>query len=91
MVVCDAGGVFYVSVNFVICVSLVCDGVIGLIDYVECYFIIILLFGVFDLEIGGGMLLLGDIMIFDWGMYFYYLKIDIDFDGGINYINLGIS
>ena len=87
----DAGGVPYVSANLAIRVSLVRDGVTGLIDYAERHSITTSPLGVFDLEIGGGTPLSGDITTLDWGMHSYYLKIDIDPDGGTNYTNLGTS
>ena len=87
----DAGGSPYLSENLAIRVSLVRDGVSGLVDYAERHEITTSPLGVFDLEIGGGSPLSGMMSNLDWGAHAYYLKIDIDPRSGTNYTNLGTS
>ncbi|WP_367390889.1 tail fiber domain-containing protein [Lewinella sp. LCG006] len=87
----DAGGSPYLSENLAIRVSLVRDGVSGLVDYAERHEVTTSPLGVFDLEIGGGSVLSGMMSNLDWGAHAYYLKIDIDPSSGTNYTNLGTS
>ncbi|WP_020534596.1 tail fiber domain-containing protein [Lewinella cohaerens] len=87
----DAGGSPYLSENLAVRVSLVRDGVSGLVDYAERHEITTSPLGVFDLEIGGGSPLSGDMNNLDWGAHAYYLKIDMDPNSGTNYTNLGTS
>jgi hypothetical protein len=87
----DASGVPYASENIAVRVSLVREGVSGLVDYAERHEVTTSPLGVFDLEIGGGVALSGMFEDADWALYPYYLKIDIDPDGGSSYLNLGTS
>ncbi|MCG8326516.1 MAG: hypothetical protein MI974_02465, partial [Chitinophagales bacterium] len=87
----DASGVPYASENIAVRVSLVRDGVSGLVDYSERHEVTTSPLGVFDLEIGGGVAISGIFENAQWGNYPYYLKIDIDPNGGNNYLNLGTS
>ena len=87
----DASGVPYASENIAVRVSLVRDGVSGLVDYSERHEVTTSPLGVFDLEIGGGVAISGIFENAQWGNYPYYLKIDIDPNGGDNYLNLGTS
>ncbi len=87
----DAAGVAYSSENIAVRVSLVRDGVSGIVDYAERHEVTTSPLGVFDLEIGGGLGLSGSMAAVNWANHPYYLKIDIDPDGGSNYLNLGTS
>lgn len=87
----DASGLPYISANLAVRVSLVRGSAAGMIDYAERHSITTSPLGVFDLEIGGGTLLSGDMNMLDWGTHSYYLKIDIDPNGGSSYTNLGTS
>ncbi len=87
----DAGGTPYASVNLGVRISLVRDGVSGLIDYSERHQVTTSPLGVFDLEIGGGLPISGAFADADWANHPYYLKVDIDPTGGTNYMNLGTS
>ncbi|WP_282774924.1 tail fiber domain-containing protein [Phaeodactylibacter xiamenensis] len=87
----DASGQPYTSVNLGVRISLVRDGVSGLIDYAERHVVTTSPLGVFDLEIGGGLPISGTFADADWANHPYYLKVDIDPDGGTNYMNLGTS
>jgi hypothetical protein len=87
----DASGQPYTSINLGVRISLVRDGVSGLIDYAERHVVTTSPLGVFDLEIGGGLPISGTFANADWANHPYYLKVDIDPDGGTNYMNLGTS
>jgi len=87
----DASGQPYTSDNLGVRISLVRDGVSGLIDYAERHVVTTSPLGVFDLEIGGGLPISGTFADADWANHPYYLKVDIDPDGGTNYMNLGTS
>ncbi|MCR9101746.1 MAG: tail fiber domain-containing protein [bacterium] len=87
----DASGQPYTSVNLGVRISLVRDGVSGLIDYAERHVVTTSPLGVFDLEIGGGLPVSGTFADADWANHPYYLKVDIDPDGGTSYMNLGTS
>ena len=87
----DASGLPYISANLAVRISLVRGSAAGMIDYAERHSITTSPLGVFDLEIGGGSVLSGDMNTLDWGLHSYYLKIDIDPNGGSSYTNLGTS
>ncbi len=48
-------------------------------------------FGLLNLKIGAGINLLGDLNEIDWGANDYFLKIEMDIEGGNNYVEMGTS
>ena len=48
-------------------------------------------YGVFDLAVGTGEIISGSFDAVDWGAASYYLKIDLDPDGGSRYVNMGAT
>ena len=48
-------------------------------------------YGVFDLAVGTGEIVSGSFDAVDWGSASYYLKIDLDPNGGSNYVDMGAS
>ena len=48
-------------------------------------------YGVFDLAVGTGETVSGSFDAVDWGSASYYLKIDLDPDGGSSYVDMGAS
>lgn len=48
-------------------------------------------FGLSTLEIGNGALVSGDFAAIDWGSDTYYLNVEMDVTGGINYQQMGVS
>ena len=48
-------------------------------------------YGVFDLAVGNGEIVSGSFDAVDWGSASYYLKIDLDPNGGSNYVDMGAS
>mgnify|MGYP003865162607 CR=1 FL=1 len=77
--------------NIAVRVSLLQGGPSGAVSYSERHEVTTTDLGVFDLHIGNGVGLSGDMSTIDWGTDNYYLKVDIDPDGGTSYINLGAS
>ncbi|GJM31131.1 MAG: hypothetical protein DHS20C18_01320 [Saprospiraceae bacterium] len=81
----------YQNANLGLRISLIRDGVSGVVDYSERHLVTTTDFGVFDIQIGQGTVLNGTFVNLDWGSHAYYLKVDLDPDGGTNYINMGTS
>lgn len=79
------------SENIAVRVSLLQGGPTGAVAYSERHEVSTTDLGVFDLHIGNGSGLSGDINTIDWGSDTHFLKIDVDPDGGTNYVNLGSS
>ncbi|MEL7163715.1 MAG: hypothetical protein AAFN92_23350, partial [Bacteroidota bacterium] len=77
--------------NIAVRVSLLRGGPTGTVDYSERHEVTTTDLGVFDLHIGNGVGLSGDINTLNWGSNSYFLKIDLDPAGGTNYTNLGSS
>ena len=48
-------------------------------------------YGVFDLAVGTGEIVSGTFDAVEWGSASYYLKIDLDPNGGSNYVNMGAT
>jgi hypothetical protein len=48
-------------------------------------------FGLVNIEIGKGTLISGSMQNIDWSTGVYYLKIEIDINGGVNYSDMGTS
>ncbi len=87
----DADNNAMTSENIAVRVSLLQGGPAGATSYSERHEVTTTDLGVFDLHIGNGVALSGDINTIDWGGDNYFLKIDIDPAGGTNYVNLGAS
>ncbi len=87
----DATNQPYQSTNLGVRISLIRDGVSGVIDYSESHMVTTTDLGVFDLSIGNGTPLNGTFSTLNWGAHAYYLKVDIDPAGGTSYINMGVS
>lgn len=87
----DAANDVMTSDNIAVRVSLLRGGPSGAVGYSERHEVTTTDLGVFDLHIGNGAGLSGDMNTLDWGTDTYFLKIDIDPEGGDSYINLGAS
>ena len=48
-------------------------------------------YGVFDLAVGNGEIISGSFDAVEWGAASYYLKIDLDPNGGSRYVNMGAT
>jgi hypothetical protein len=77
--------------NIAVRVSLLAGGPSGAVAYSERHEVTTTDLGVFDLHIGNGLGLSGDMTTIDWGGDSYFIKIDMDPDGGTSYVNLGAS
>lgn len=80
-----------ITENIAVRVSLLRGGPSGAVGYSERHEVTTTDLGVFDLHIGNGFALSGNINTLDWGSATYFLKIDIDPEGGDSYVNLGSS
>jgi hypothetical protein len=87
----DAANDVMATDNIAVRVSLLRGGPSGAVDYSERHEVTTTDLGVFDLHIGNGSALSGDVNTIDWGTDSYFLKIDIDPMGGDSYVNLGAS
>jgi len=63
----------------------------GTAVYVETHDTITNEFGLVNLEIGNGTLVNGDFTTIDWGSDIYFMQIEMDEAGGVNYQLLGTS
>ncbi|PPK87264.1 endosialidase-like protein [Neolewinella xylanilytica] len=87
----DDGNNPLVSQNIGVRVSLLRGSDSGSLEYSERHELVTTALGVFDLQVGGGDVLSGDMSGIDWGGDSYYLKVDIDPGGGTNYVNMGAT
>ncbi len=87
----DASNDVMATDNIAVRISLLRGGPSGAVEYSERHEVTTTDLGVFDLHIGNGSFLSGDMNAIDWGMDAYFLKVDIDPDGGSSYVNLGAS
>ncbi len=72
-------------------VSLLQGDAVGDISYSERHVVTTSEIGIFDLAIGTGLVLEGNMETIDWGSDSYFLQIDMDPDGGANYVGLGAT
>ena len=63
----------------------------GNVVYTEEHNVVTNDFGLFNLNVGGGTVVLGDFSTIDWGNSTKYLEIEADFAGGTNYSAMGTS
>ena len=81
----------YQNTNLGIRVSLIRGGSSGVVVYSERHLITTSDLGVFSIQIGTGTVLEGDLTVVDWGIDSYYIKVDMDPNGGTDYINMGVN
>jgi len=72
-------------------ISILAGSVDGAPVYIETHIITTTSIGLATLEIGGGTVESGDFSIIDWGKYTYYMKIEMDTEGGTNYSFMGTT
>jgi hypothetical protein len=87
----NAEGNPYASEQLGVRISILRGSATGFVDYSERHLVATSPFGVFDLAIGAGVPLSGDMEDIDWGSNAYYIKVDIDPAGGTSYLTLGTS
>ncbi|MEA3444440.1 MAG: hypothetical protein U9R19_06890, partial [Bacteroidota bacterium] len=72
-------------------ISILEGGVSGPVVYSETHLPTTNAFGLINLEIGNGTVVSGDLSSIDWGNTSFYLKLEIDENGGTNYQSMGAS
>ncbi|MGB3800668.1 MAG: hypothetical protein WA952_12710, partial [Lewinella sp.] len=77
--------------NIAVRVSLLRGSESGPANYSERHEVRTSEYGVFDLAVGTGEIVSGSFDAVDWGSASYYLKIDLDPNGGSNYANMGAT
>ena len=85
----DADNDVLATENIAVRVSLLAGGPNGPVNYSERHEVITTDLGIFDLHIGDGTVLNGNLGGLDWGGTNFYLRIEVDPDGGTNYVYLG--
>ena len=48
-------------------------------------------FGLFNIQVGGGTVVSGDLASVDWGANSYYLQVEMDASGGTSYLDMGTA
>lgn len=79
------------SQNIGIRISILKSSVNGTIQYIENHQTTTDPFGLFNLRIGLGTVQSGNFNSIDWGGDNYFLKVELDAQGGINYFNMGTT
>ncbi len=72
-------------------ISIVKNSIYGASVYVETFNTLTNSFGLINLNIGTGTVVIGDFSAIDWGADTYYIKIAMDMTGGTNYLTYSIS
>ncbi|MCH8318195.1 MAG: hypothetical protein IIA88_06825, partial [Bacteroidetes bacterium] len=63
----------------------------GTVVYSETHSIITNQFGLVNIQIGNGTVVSGDLSTIDWGTDIYFVRIEMDVAGGVNYQLMGTS
>lgn len=79
------------NVQIGIRVSILVGSAIGPLTYQEIHSAVTTSRGVFDIAIGGGAAQSGDFSTIDWAGNKYFIKLELDPEGGSNYINFGVT
>ena len=85
----DASGNIMASQNISLRISVLSGGATGASVYQESHSAVTNQFGLFTLEIGGGTILSGTFSGVAWTSGNQWLKIEMDANGGSNYIDMG--
>jgi hypothetical protein len=72
-------------------ISILTDTENGITAYSETQVVTTTAQGLVNLNIGEGTLVSGDFNLIDWGNHHFYLKIEIDPQGGTDYTAMGVS
>jgi len=90
-VVRDSTGNVISDQNVSIKISILENSISGNVIYCEIHGLITNSFGIINLEVGRGNLVSGSFDDIVWGLKEHYLKTEVDFSGGSNYLHLGTS
>ncbi|HAM97844.1 MAG TPA: hypothetical protein DCQ26_04475, partial [Marinilabiliales bacterium] len=72
-------------------ISLLADTVTGAVDYSETHLTTTNTFGLVVINIGGGTPQVGQYQELDWAKHQYFVKVEIDIEGGDNFTEMGTS
>ena len=87
----DNGGNVLANQNIALQLSIISGSVSGTVEYVETQATSTNDFGLFNIEIGGGVIVSGAFSTISWGNSSHFLKVEIDPTGGSSYQELGTS
>lgn len=87
----DTNGVIITNQNINLKTSIISDSIQGQTVYEETHFAITNDFGLFNIAIGKGQAQIGDFKAINWGASKHFIKTEIDFTGGQNFLFMGIS
>jgi len=85
------GGGIIANQNIALRISLLQGSPTGSSVYCETHNVTSNGFGMMNLEIGNGLYVSGNFANIDWGSNSYYVKIEMDENGGTNYLPIGTS
>lgn len=77
--------------NVVVRISILSSGAQGSIEYAELHNVSTNDYGLFTLKVGQGTVDQGSFSTIDWGNGVYYLKVEADPDGGLNFVDLSTT
>ena len=77
--------------NIAVRFSILKTNATGSAEYVEDHLVVTDPYGLFNLIIGGGMVQSGNFNSIDWGSDSYFLKIELDIQGGSNFYHMGTT
>ncbi|MFN8320435.1 MAG: hypothetical protein U0V54_13535 [Saprospiraceae bacterium] len=77
--------------NIAVRFSILKSNATGSVEYVEDHMVVTDPYGLFNLIIGGGMIQSGNFNAIDWSSDNYFLKIELDIQGGSNFYHMGTT
>jgi hypothetical protein len=87
----DLAGGILIEQNVGVRISILQGNIGGSAVYIETHDIITNQSGMINLAIGTGTIVSGDFSSINWGSSSYYIKTEIDADGGTNYVLMAVS
>lgn len=87
----DSAGEILSDQNIKIKISILGDSINSIAEYSETHDVITNSFGLVNIEIGRGNIINGDFSGLEWGRKEYFIKTEIDVNGGNNFVYMGIS
>jgi len=90
-VVRDTTGVVISNQSISLRISILRDSISGADVYSEIHNVTSNSLGLVSIAIGNGQLISGDFAGINWGSSKYYIKTEVDINGGLNYTLMGIS
>lgn len=84
-------GVLLQNQSFDVRVNILSGSATGTTEYTEVHTVTTNDYGLFTLQIGDGIVFLGDLSLIDWGADTYYLNTEIDLAGSGSYVDMGTT